>query len=556
QELAEARAREILMGGPRVVSYGPAPPVEDRGVAPTEFSMPSLYPGKRDAPSPAQAYDATATISSPGMGWQLQSKKRSPFMHYEDIDYFGPEPDDTDLDSPDLETEQEKLKFAEAHADGLQMGVKARRSWGRQQRRQAKAKKQQHQHLDHNQPTSHSTPQSSNNQSLISDWLPEIIYLLVSMAVLVATFLTLRAFDGQSIDPSHWPISPSITLNTLIAFLTAICQLSLLIPITQGLAQLKWNWFARAAPAGTPVPGRERSLGDFGLFDDAAFGTGRYGGWSWGATRLLFSGKGRTLGVGACLVLLTGWLSGPFTQGTVGYRMGEYQDPGVSQRRAIQQGIHYHPYSYSTATTNTNDTSRPAIPLLPPLPPHCSTPSCQFPLFSSLAICVDTIDLSSQLTISNLSTASGRTPLATAFDFLEFMPDSSTTLDSIRNATLPNGAYLVGSRDTCNLNITSSSSLPRGRASGGDRRPVDTLDALFPLPTDTTTLGFNNQPDKLSAAIANFFIIYTNQTTSSTPNSSEETTFAAAEVLFHFCVNTYNVSVTQGVPTSEIVNST
>lgn len=604
QELAEARARETLMGhGPRVVSYGPAPPVEDRGVAPTAFSLPALYPGSPVAPSGAQAYRAAATTSTSGMSWQPQQavkppvadlnktlprqphhlgsnsrgithpaqtgqagtrdihpdtrkgvegptnektkinttlaeeKKRSPFMHYEDIDYFGPEPDDTDIDSPDIEMEQEKLKFAEAQfhrlgdesssvkgkqtiavvreagsaltppapvvagagggsqivegnthfpysvpgaagADVLQMGVKARRSWERQQRRQAKAKRQQQQHLDQSPPhvatatlgtgrphaidmimripslissagrggggssvfgggsndnnsrsgdgggtvdggngngclrpgeggltnnnpyyigthdytsepprtggirsSHHSSnrarrsngshganppphahihkppnipPSSSGNsdQGLISAWLPEIIYSLLSIATLIAIFLTLRTFDGQSIDPNHWPLSPAITLNTLIALLTAVCQLSLLIPITQGLAQLKWNWFARAAPSGIPVPGRERSLGDFGLFDDAAFGTGRWGGWPRGAIRLLVSGKGRILGVGACLVLLTGWLAGPFTQGAVGYRMGEVPVEGDGFVATVNRAERYFLTSSSSDREN------------------------------------------------------------------------------------------------------------------------------------------------------------------------------------------------------------
>lgn len=185
-----------------------------------------------------------------------------------------------------------------------------------------------------------SPPNQGGGGGVLSAWAPEILWSGISIATLIALFLTLRSFDGRSIDPEHWPISPNVTLNTLVAFLTAICQLSLLIPITQGLAQLKWNWFARAAPGG--IPRRERPLGDFCLFDDAAFGTGRWGGWPLGALRLLFSGRGRTLGVSACLVLLTGWLSGPSTQGAIGYRMGEVPvEPGSGDFATVARGETY-----------------------------------------------------------------------------------------------------------------------------------------------------------------------------------------------------------------------
>ena len=56
----------------------------------------------------------------------------------------------------------------------------------------------------------------------------------------------------------------------------------------------------------------------------------------------------------------------------------------------------------------------------------------------------------------------------------------------------------------------------------------------------SNTLAFTNQP----AALANLFVIY-----ESTP------TFQAAETIFYFCVNTYNVSVAQGVTTTNIVAS-
>ncbi|KAM7202375.1 Protein of unknown function (DUF3176) domain containing protein, partial [Rhypophila sp. PSN 637] len=546
-ELAEARAREALSGrAPRIVSYGPAPPAEDHEVAPTSFTVPGLYPpvvrSHETSTIPWQTVDSNAAGSNTVLrNTQNTGRPRSPFMHYEDIDYFGPEAEETDIDSPDLEMEQEKLK--------------ARRSWERQQRKQripsliSSAGRGGGNSLAGGGIGIDGVPPS---QGVISAWASEILWSLLSVATLIAMFITFRAFDGKSIAPKDWPISPSVTLNTLVALLTAICQLALLIPITQGLAQLKWNWFARAAPGG--IPQRGRPLQDFVLFEDAAFGTGNWGGWPLAALKLLCSGKGRTLGVSACVVLLTGFLSSPFSQGAVGYEMivvpavgndslaavvrsrayflsssiarrerwsgppDGYQDLRASQKRAIQHGIHYY-----------TDNNSPAIPLLPPIAPQCSTPSCQFPLFSSLAVCVDKADISHRLSIIKPSTT------------------SSNSKTSLRNASLPNGAYLLGSTGTCNLNISSPSSAVPGTSSHG-RRQADIL-------TENATIAFIDQPDKLSAAIANFFFIYTNQSSRGSSAQDEEAAFSAVEVLVHFCVDTYNISVTQGVPKTELVNS-
>ncbi len=95
----------------------------------------------------------------------------------------------------------------------------------------------------------------------------------------------------------------------------------------------------------------------------------------------------------------------------------------------------------------------------------------------------------------------------------------------VRNASLPNGVFLIGGADSYNLNMSSAPG-------------IDNLG----------TLAFAEEPDVLSPAkLASFFIVYTHQTSQ---EELEPSAFRAMEVMLHFCVNTYEVSVTQGIATT------
>lgn len=103
-------------------------------------------------------------------------------------------------------------------------------------------------------------------------WSIEILSCIMSLAALVAIIIVLKEYDQQTM-PS-WPLG--ITLNTLLAFLTAISQAGFFNPVFQGLSQMKWNWFVD----------KDKPLADFEKFDNASRG-------SWGSFLLVFSMKGR-----------------------------------------------------------------------------------------------------------------------------------------------------------------------------------------------------------------------------------------------------------------------
>lgn len=103
-------------------------------------------------------------------------------------------------------------------------------------------------------------------------WSIEYISCLISVTAFVSIIIVLNRYDQKAM-PS-WPMG--ITLNTLLAFLTAVSQTCFVQPVVQGLSQMKWNWFAS----------KSRPLADFESFDNASRG-------AWGSILLVFSTKGR-----------------------------------------------------------------------------------------------------------------------------------------------------------------------------------------------------------------------------------------------------------------------
>ncbi len=78
--------------------------------------------------------------------------------------------------------------------------------------------------------------------------------------------------DGAA--PPDWPLG--ITLNTFVAFFTSLARVAFMLPVVEGIGQLKWLWFASPQP---------RPLADFAAFDEASRG-------AFGSLKLLMRFKG------------------------------------------------------------------------------------------------------------------------------------------------------------------------------------------------------------------------------------------------------------------------
>ncbi len=124
-----------------------------------------------------------------------------------------------------------------------------------------------------------STSSSSSANLGGGSWLLEIISLLASISAIAAIVGVLAHFSGQSLP--HWP--EQITLNTLVALLSALATASIAAPLSSGLSQLKWIRFK----------GSHRPLTDMMLFDDASRGV-------YGSIKLLVFGRGGYVSIGQC----------------------------------------------------------------------------------------------------------------------------------------------------------------------------------------------------------------------------------------------------------------
>lgn len=189
---------------------------------------------------PASLYDEVSPVAAPTMDWSTHRESRGPFMHYEDLDYLEPPPETSNARG-----------VREPGAGAPPPGSNPRRKtlWRRRERREPSILR------------------------ILRSWLPEVLWTLVSIACLIAIAVVLKLYDGQPLP--NWPLG--ITLNTLVAFLSTLCRAAFIVPVMEGLSQLKWNWFATG----------DRSLADFQAFDDASRGP-------YGSLKLLLTTRGRS----------------------------------------------------------------------------------------------------------------------------------------------------------------------------------------------------------------------------------------------------------------------
>lgn len=274
QELANARAREAMSGRrPSLLSYGPAPgPGSVSAPAPVPIPAPVVTPpGNEIAPVvtsvPWQSQQATPQDRAVRDNGNVNNDGNGPFMHYEDLDYFRPAPESEPKDESQIDGGVPRADTFPPIPEGLNR-LRARRSWDRQRKRRRKK-----------MASDAGTGDDWGRRGRLgaawqycAHWLPEISCCLLSLGLFAAIIAVLRLYDGRGLP--DWPLT--VSLNTVVAFLAAMCEVALIIPLTEGLSQLKWNSFARG----------ERPLADFQTFEDAKRGPV-------GSARLLYKRKGR-----------------------------------------------------------------------------------------------------------------------------------------------------------------------------------------------------------------------------------------------------------------------
>lgn len=75
-------------------------------------------------------------------------------------------------------------------------------------------------------------------------WLLEAASTVLGIALVVALIVVLRVYDGETSPQFGDVLGTALTLNTVVAILSATSKAALLWPVSECISQLKWLWFA------------------------------------------------------------------------------------------------------------------------------------------------------------------------------------------------------------------------------------------------------------------------------------------------------------------------
>lgn len=231
------------------------------------------------------------------------------------------------------------------------------------------------------------------SDNVFKRWILEVTSWMISAACLCAVVGIYLRINGKEMVESEG-------LLTWVNVLGKIASAALIVPTSEALGQLKWNWFHKS-----------RAMWDFEIFDKASRGP-------WGAIMLLFRTRGRSLAaLGALLIVLLLAID-TFLQQVV-----EYPDRWqlrTDQISAIPRVVRYDPdvsleyfqggeagtydqallpiaknffYKNGTRPTPFGNGTRPDIPL------SCPTSRCTWPLYETLAVCSKCEEVSTHLDI-------------------------------------------------------------------------------------------------------------------------------------------------------------
>jgi hypothetical protein len=180
----------------------------------------------------------------------------------------------------------------------------------------------------------------------------------------------------------------------VIALLASLAKAAFVTAIVEGLGQLKWIWF---------LSPRARPLSDFQTFEEATKG-------GWGSWKLLFRLRGFCATFGA-LILVSGLLTSTFTQMAVTYPVVQAEAHSDSRSgetvATVERATGFSVYDGDRLIPSPFEFAReqravyegafyPPDGEAPHVAPVCSSGDCAWPVYGSLAVCSDVVNLTAQ----------------------------------------------------------------------------------------------------------------------------------------------------------------
>ncbi|KAH7113736.1 hypothetical protein B0J11DRAFT_497086 [Dendryphion nanum] len=224
---------------------------------------------------------------------------------------------------------------------------------------------------------------------VVRRWILEIISWSISALCMIAIVIMLLLTENQK--------SPSWPLSQIFNTLSRVASAALILPVSEALGQLKWNWFQNES----------KKMWDFEIFDNASRGP-------WGSALLLIRTKGRTLAsLGAAVTLLALALDPFFQQVTelplLWTATGNSSVPRVLHYRPVFQELFVNGIKQASQDQNMlnmasqffwrngtypapfGNTTRAEIPIV------CPTSNCTWDPYQTLGYCSACADISNML---------------------------------------------------------------------------------------------------------------------------------------------------------------
>ncbi|KAH9864234.1 hypothetical protein J1614_010168 [Plenodomus biglobosus] len=180
------------------------------------------------------------------------------------------------------------------------------------------------------------------------------------------------------------PVVKGGTFLTWANILGKVSSAALIVPTSEALGQLKWNWFHSL-----------QAMWDFEIFDKASRGP-------LGALMLLYRTKGRSLAVLGALLILLLLAIDTFFQQVVDlpdhWALQTNGDEFIARDHDLSYVLDEFAFSNGTQPVPFGAGMRPEIPL------SCPTSNCTWPLYETLGFCSQCIDISSLLNFACMNT--------------------------------------------------------------------------------------------------------------------------------------------------------
>ncbi|PVI00303.1 hypothetical protein DM02DRAFT_396065 [Periconia macrospinosa] len=231
------------------------------------------------------------------------------------------------------------------------------------------------------------------SENVFKRWIYELITLAIAVTCMASIVVILSRINGTNLVVRNIGI-------TAFTVLSKITSAALLLPTSEALGQLKWNWFNGK---------RSKEMWDFEIFDKASRG-------AWGSMLLLFRTKGRSLAALGALLTLLLIANDTFFQQVIEYP----QRWSLERNSTISRIVQYNPensveygslqeveirkadeslrstmesffYKNGTQPISAGNSTRPDIPL------SCPTSNCTFPEYKSLGVCSKCADITETL---------------------------------------------------------------------------------------------------------------------------------------------------------------